>query len=595
MPSAPAPAPAAPSGPRGEWRALPALAETIGEPPLIAPPRPFKQALAVNQAPPPALAPLGHQRSLGAPSGLLLGVARPVPATGGGQEALRLHRPATMAQAWSDEAPPAGADADSHLSPAAPDTLGPTSSPPARRLRAADGPPTAQHRALARLEPADLALLPAAAPAGTLRQVPPRGQRSVHTVVAPSVVAPPAAAPPEPVQPTAGGRQSAPSSSGVSQLTLGQSRRLGLGAPLPALPPSAVQRAPQAPEPGRPMEMPLATHQPSRAAPSAENSGAAPLAPADLAPAPAPPPSEAAGRTSALLVPAPARLAPAGLPVLRLATPAPSVAPSQPHRRRQDSPPSSATTPTASRARAARSVAPLLASRPLRSRVQRAPSAGTGDQASAAGLPLGGGVADGPVRVHRGGEASQAASAFQARAFTHGGEVFLPARHGPLNSGTARSLLAHELVHVAQQRSLGGELPAEDSPHGHALEAQARAAEMGETPLVLAAATRAGRETETATGDGVMRSPQPEAFDGQAQDEPQSTGTTETAVVQLSTIQRAAEAPSAAAPAPSAAGTTRSEQELEELARQLYGRIHLRLRRELMVDRERAGLVFDGR
>jgi hypothetical protein len=36
-----------------------------------------------------------------------------------------------------------------------------------------------------------------------------------------------------------------------------------------------------------------------------------------------------------------------------------------------------------------------------------------------------------------------------------------------------------------------------------------------------------------------------------------------------------------------------SEEELEDLAHQLYGRIGRRLRRELLVDRERIGLALD--
>jgi hypothetical protein len=36
-----------------------------------------------------------------------------------------------------------------------------------------------------------------------------------------------------------------------------------------------------------------------------------------------------------------------------------------------------------------------------------------------------------------------------------------------------------------------------------------------------------------------------------------------------------------------------SEQELEELAGQLYSRIGRRLRREILVDRERSGLALD--
>ncbi len=62
---------------RGEWRGLPALDETIGPPPLVAPNSRFAGGLSIN---PPAstLAPLGHQRSLEAPHGLALGLAKPV-------------------------------------------------------------------------------------------------------------------------------------------------------------------------------------------------------------------------------------------------------------------------------------------------------------------------------------------------------------------------------------------------------------------------------------------------------------------------------------------------------------------------------------
>src|SRR5207249_3884295 len=86
-------------------------------------------------------------------------------------------------------------------------------------------------------------------------------------------------------------------------------------------------------------------------------------------------------------------------------------------------------------------------------------------------------AADTPVRIHRGSEASQLAGALEARAFTHGGDVYLPQSHGPLGGSRAGSLLAHELTHVAQQRKLGSSLPTEDTPAGRSLEAQAVAAE----------------------------------------------------------------------------------------------------------------------
>ncbi len=89
------------------------------------------------------------------------------------------------------------------------------------------------------------------------------------------------------------------------------------------------------------------------------------------------------------------------------------------------------------------------------------------------------------IPVHRGPEASAEARALGARAFTRGGEVFLPAEAGPLDSPRARGLLAHELVHAVQQRTLGPTLPAPDSAAGRALEAEAVAVEHAHSaPLV---------------------------------------------------------------------------------------------------------------
>ena len=63
---------------RAEWRSLPPLSETMAPPPLVAPNSRFAAGLAVNNAPPPTLGHLGHQRSLDATPGLALGLAKPV-------------------------------------------------------------------------------------------------------------------------------------------------------------------------------------------------------------------------------------------------------------------------------------------------------------------------------------------------------------------------------------------------------------------------------------------------------------------------------------------------------------------------------------
>ncbi|HKC26938.1 MAG TPA: DUF4157 domain-containing protein, partial [Jatrophihabitans sp.] len=81
------------------------------------------------------------------------------------------------------------------------------------------------------------------------------------------------------------------------------------------------------------------------------------------------------------------------------------------------------------------------------------------------------------VPVQRDGGAGSEARQRQARAFTRGGRVFLPEEAGHLSSAQARGLLAHELVHAAQQRRLGHALPGEDTAEGRALEIEAQQAE----------------------------------------------------------------------------------------------------------------------
>ena len=65
------------------------------------------------------------------------------------------------------------------------------------------------------------------------------------------------------------------------------------------------------------------------------------------------------------------------------------------------------------------------------------------------------GVNLGDVRVHTGSEAASAADGLSANAFTHGSNIYFGA--GSYQPGTAGGdrLIAHELVHVAQQKSAG--------------------------------------------------------------------------------------------------------------------------------------------
>jgi hypothetical protein len=81
------------------------------------------------------------------------------------------------------------------------------------------------------------------------------------------------------------------------------------------------------------------------------------------------------------------------------------------------------------------------------------------------------------VPVYRGPQVDAAAKARGARAFAAGGAVFLPDDAGPVDSPATRGLLAHELVHAVQQRTLGPHLPGPGSAVGQQLEAEAQAAE----------------------------------------------------------------------------------------------------------------------
>jgi hypothetical protein len=247
--------------------------------------------------------------------------------------------------------------------------------------------------------------------------------------------------------------------------------------------------------------------------------------------------------------------------------------------------------------------------------------------APAAGAPPA--PADGPVRIDRSESGAAAAADLHANAFTSGSTIVLPSGHGPLDRGRGQSLLAHELVHVAQQRRLGAALPHESSPAGRDLEQEAHSAEQlvttaatarrqtGGMPLARAATSQAPTASSlpvsTASDDvrsaidgalTLVRPAGPGAANGPGS---RSAG----AGVLLSELdggmptasgpapQRAddsASAPATSVAAPGIGGTrTDDPGELDELAHKLYERIRHRLSRELLLDRERAGLLTGSR
>lgn len=116
------------------------------------------------------------------------------------------------------------------------------------------------------------------------------------------------------------------------------------------------------------------------------------------------------------------------------------------------------------------------------------------------------------VAVHRGPAVSLQAGSLSARAFTQGGNVYLPDEAGDVSGHDTRALLAHELVHATQQRVLGSALPPEGSAEGQQLEAAAVATEhwfKGERaeppPLIHRPAAEVGTADEVAAYAQSMR------------------------------------------------------------------------------------------
>ncbi|CRK58384.1 Vegetative cell wall protein gp1 precursor (Hydroxyproline-rich glycoprotein 1) [Alloactinosynnema sp. L-07] len=123
---------------------------------------------------------------------------------------------------------------------------------------------------------------------------------------------------------------------------------------------------------------------------------------------------------------------------------------------------------------------PQVASRIVREQVPP-------DLAGAVRQERGADVSD--VPVFRGPAVDAEARSRGARAFAKDGAVYLPDSAGPITSGKTKALLAHELVHVVQQRTIGANLPGLSTPEGRRLEAEAVAAEhrhagLPDTPLI---------------------------------------------------------------------------------------------------------------
>ncbi len=551
--------------PGDAWRRLPPLAETMGPPPLVAPNRPFAAGLAAGEPPAPILAPLAHGRSLEAPRGLVVGVARPTPARPGPALPAPVQRaPLGLRRSAAVDADDGDQSVDGPEPAPRPATIGSAGSAPAAVPIPRPAVPDVAPRPTAKLLTRAPEPPRAAALVGLVGQPhAPGATRARPKPSEPEAVPPPVQrAPGEP----ASARPDGP------RLTIGQARRLGLGAPIlgrpiesgataltsvgrsapdspgrqaqPATPPApaGVQRAPV-----EPLDLPLATG----AVPSTAGNDA------QAATRPVPP---AAGGLAGETPPV------AAVPV-RASAPASHAMP-----------------------RPLRSAGPIVSAQPLRTGVQRAPltlpqraanDAAASDRALPAAVTP---AAAGPVKIHRGHDAAQLSEALDARSFTHGGEIFMPDRHGPLDAGRGKALLAHELTHVSQQRRFGSSLPAEHTSRGRALEAEAVAAERAPEMTLVSPTPGASRPA----ADPVERAAAvPDPILPESSTNGRGPG--------LATAPQRAPAIGGEARRPTApgGGQGHSEQELEVLAHQLYQRIGRHLRRELLVDRERSGFALD--
>jgi hypothetical protein len=241
-------------------------------------------------------------------------------------------------------------------------------------------------------------------------------------------------------------------------------------------------------------------------------------------------------------------------------------------------------------------------------------------------------VSDVPVRRGRG--VARQATRLDAAAFSHDGVVYLPDSAGSLGQRPAQALLAHELTHAVQQRMLGDALPGEASAEGRELEEQAMATQrwvLGDTGPVPALALLPSPAAPRLTHVPTARHAAP-AADGESIASVVAAGQAGERGVQRQAVDAApvvpvasagsatadAAAPGISALDPSAAVTDAhpglaelraqvaelagrrpaaldDPVELDELAAKLYRRLRTKLRLELIVDRERTGLLTDFR
>jgi len=209
--SRPAPAPVI----RRDWSGLPPIQRLIGAHPLTAPSDRFSDDLATHHDPSVSTEPMGHQVSAEAPAGIVLALARPTTRNDG---PAMISRPRVQRRAQSAIAESGEWDGDEAASPA----MRPSPLPAGTPLAAVRG-------------------LPVVAPAPVAQRL---------TALSPDVEPMPVESAPrrsrfeQPLDLSAASRaEPADAPVPAPRLTLGQARRLGLGAPITRVPGRTVQRA----------------------------------------------------------------------------------------------------------------------------------------------------------------------------------------------------------------------------------------------------------------------------------------------------------------------------------------------------------------
>src|SRR2546427_916208 len=209
---------------RRDWVGLPPIQRFVGAHPLTAPSDRFRDDLTTHQDPSVSSDTMGHQVSAEAPPGLVLALARPTTRSDGPAMIPRPRVQRSVAGAVAESGEWEGDEA-------VPELTRPTPLPAsAHTVAARELPVVAPEPAVRRL----ISLPPDAEPA----PVPSSPQRS-RAVPAPLTMS------------TQADEPSAMPPASAPRLTLGQSRRMGLGAPIKHVPDHSVQRVAT--------ELPLAT------------------------------------------------------------------------------------------------------------------------------------------------------------------------------------------------------------------------------------------------------------------------------------------------------------------------------------------------